>query len=229
MLYLLEALSRLCSILPVLPQTCKQSNPPCPQNILADSSTCLSSLQLHISLVDMASAKMTSADNATDSPGEKVTVNQMDPLALVIEQVSHAQRVARQTPVASSRDEADSIFLCGFASQDSFVGSLEVEEGMTDDAIEDFVRQNNPDMFVRLFVTDDMTARIFEMTRDNGVADGGASMTALEYGVANPGYNDSTCGGMAKQIDLQQLLLHIKKLLISSLLSEYPLWYCSCH
>jgi hypothetical protein len=159
---------------------------------------------------------MPSADNAGDSRDKLTALDHQESLALEIEQVSHAQRVNRQTPIASSEDEGDSIFLCGFASQDSFVGCLEDEEGMTDKAIEDFVRQNNPEMFVRLFESEDTAAKSHE---GNGVANK-TSTTVPEYGVANGSYDFAAYGGTAMQVDLQQILLQLQQILLSSLLSK---------
>jgi hypothetical protein len=159
---------------------------------------------------------MASADNAGDSRGKLTALDHQESLALVTEQVSHAQRVNRQTPIASSEDEGDSIFLCGFASQDSFVGCLEDEESMTDEAIEDFVRQNNPEMFVRLFESEDTAAKIRE---GNGIAN--KTSTAVPgYDIVNASYDFAAYGGTAMQVDLQQILLQLKQILVSSLLSK---------
>ena len=158
-----------------------------------------------------------------DSPrGEQTVQEHQDSLALVIAQVACAQRIAQQTPVAMTGDTDTSVFLCGFASQDSFVGSIDDEDGMSDEAINCFISQNNPDMFRRLFTNESTAAEGYQVLHNACYADNGFSTMAKEGGMIAS--NDYVGSGSAPTYqDLQQVLLQLKRLLVSSLLGKYVL------
>ena len=69
---------------------------------------------------------------------------------MVFAQVQQAHRTSQQAPSTVRNSEDDQVFLCGFASEHSFIGLLDDKDGISDEGIEDFIRRNNPDMYRRL-------------------------------------------------------------------------------
>jgi hypothetical protein len=161
---------------------------------------------------------MASADNCQLVRGDRTVADQQDSLAMDFAQVEQAHSGAQQAPSMVRNSEDDQVFLCGFASEHSFVGLLDDKDGISNEGIEDFIRQNNPDMYRRLFTTKGT------FTDGQGQTNGIGCNTfipTVTSGVMATNHNLEVFSSTPKYYELQDVLLLVKRLLVSSLLGEY--------
>lgn len=161
---------------------------------------------------------MASADNCELVRGDRTIADQQDSLAMVFAQVQQAHRTSQQAPSTVRNSEDDQVFLCGFASEHSFIGLLDDKDGISDEGIEDFIRQNNPDMYRRLFTNEGTFTD--GQGRTNGTCYN-TSIPTVTSGVMATNHNLEVSSSTPKSYELQDVLLLVKRLLVSSLLSEY--------
>lgn len=161
---------------------------------------------------------MASIDSAENIRGKQTAANPHNSLALFIAQSQNARRGACQYPSTGKNDEDDRVFLCGCASENSFVGHLDDEDSITDRGIEEFIRQNNPDMFRRLFEAEGRSAK--SRLQDSGTSYHTSGPEA-KLDVTTASYDQDIYSSFPQYYDMQQVLFQLRRLLISSLLGDY--------
>lgn len=161
---------------------------------------------------------MASADIAEDLRDERTIADQQDSLALVIAQVQHAQRATRQDADVVRNSEDDRVFLCGFASEDSFVGPLDDEDSISDEGIVDFICKNNPELFRRLFTDKDISTQV---QAPNSCTGYNTSMPTTKLDAITTTHHLDLFSSTPKYYESQHVLLQLKRLLVSSLLGKY--------
>jgi hypothetical protein len=145
------------------------------------------------------------------------TTEQQGLLATNIAQVQKARGDAQQSPCITKNDEDGQVFLCGYFSADSFVGHLDDRESITNEEVEDFIRQNNPEMFHRLF----RGVKTFaEAQIQNGRAGYDKSISAVKLDTTPAGHGVDIFSSTPKFFELQHVLLQVKRLVLSALLGK---------
>lgn len=146
------------------------------------------------------------------------TTDQQGLVATNIAQVQKAPGDAQQSPFITKNDKDGQVFLCGYFSADSFVGHLDDRESITDKEVEDFVRQNNPEMFYRLFRGVNAFAKAAQI--QNGRAGYDKSISAAKLDITPADQGVDIFSSTPKFFELQHVLLQVKRLVISALLGK---------
>lgn len=168
---------------------------------------------------------MASADNCELVRGNQTVADQQDSLTMAFAQVQQAHSTTQQAPRMARNSEDDQVFLCGFASEHSFVGLLDDKDEISKEGIEDFIRQNNPDMYRRLFTN--QSSFTDGQGRTNGTACN-TSMPTVTSGVMATNEELEVSSITPKYYDLRDVLLLVKRFLLSSLLGEYMFIFTTC-
>jgi hypothetical protein len=178
-------------------------------------------LKFHHDIIVVATAFLdlsiiASADDSVVERGQTIA-DRHNSIVMLPAQVQEGHTTANQASSMIQDREDGQVYLCGFASEESFVGCLEDKDSINDEGIQDFIRQNNPDMFLRLFTQPDTLTKFLGLNNDSGCY----PPNPLKAGVL-PAYHDTeTSSTIPTDHELQLVLLQIKRLLVSSLLSQY--------
>lgn len=168
---------------------------------------------------------MESADDGVDDLPGQTLADWHNSFAMSLIQVQEDYATANQAPSMIQNCEDGEVFFCGFTSEESFVGFLEDKDSISDEGIEDFIRQNNPDMFRRLFTHPDTLTQVQRLDDYSGYH----TSTPLKSGVL-PAYHDNEASSSAPiDHELQLVLLQVKRLLVSSLLGQHACLRQTCN
>lgn len=161
---------------------------------------------------------MASADNGQAVRTDQAISHQHDSLPVLFAEVQQGTINAQQAPSTVQNREDDQVFLCGFASENSFVGLLDDKDSISDEEIENFIRQNNPDMYRRLFRDQGVLPKRRSLDNETGYY----TLTPTLKSGSLPATRDlGTFCSTPKDHKLQLVLLQIKRSLVSSLLGQY--------
>jgi hypothetical protein len=167
---------------------------------------------------------MVSFDSVKKPQGERVITEEQTALTLVVDQVRHAQHVARQVSFTLRNEENDEndensmVYLCGHASEDSYVGPVDEEESITEEGVKDFIRGHNPDMFFRLFVEQDQLNKVHASKSCIGYEESMLTEMSPDTTASN---ERSGFSAISNNSELRDGLLRFKHLLVSFLLGSY--------
>ena len=147
---------------------------------------------------------------------QKTTYRQ-DSLASSIAQLQKARGNAQESSGMTEKDEHDHVFLCGFVSDTSFVGHMDDRDSITDEELEDFIRLSNPEMFQRLFRGQKSFAK---GQIQNGHPGYDIPMSTAKLATKSTNHGVGFFNSTPKFHNLQHVLLQVKRLILSSLLSK---------